>query len=410
MKMEYEQNLIAEKSKDNYFQALKFLDEGKLAYAKRHLKIAQEYGYKEKSVYLHLGIINKYRNNFENALDEFRKISGESEEQLWASYYTAGIFLILGNRKAALENYKMVLKDSKSFILTSLTLVELEKMKIFSNKVFSKLIAFGLQKIDTNKDSFQDRRAVALIKILQNDYSSAFIKLRNLIKEQPSNGELYRDMAYLRIKKNDNKLAVIALKKGLKILTLDYEMHTWLAKVYTKLDKLDDAIAILKIVVSFKSQNSSTYINLGNLYIKSGKRVAAIKSYKTILEKKPDYFPALANLATLYHESGELSIAKSYYEKATELMPENVTVLFNLGNLFYQIGDYFTSIKLFKMCLKIKPNFSIAAKNLEFVNMARICFPDEAPDENFGNPSQYYWIGVGSVLVMIFYSVLQGWF
>ncbi len=409
MKLEYEQNLITEKSKSNYFQALMFLDEGRLAYAKRHLKIAQEYGYNEKAIYLHLGIIEKYKNRFDSALNYFRQIDG-GEEIFWASYYIATILQILGNRKAALENYKMILKDSQSYPLIVLTLVELDKMNTFSHKVFSKLMAFGLQKVSINNDTFQNRRASILISVLQKDYSNAFIQLRNMIKEKPLNGELYRDMAYLRIQKEDYKLAVIALQKGLKVLSLDYEMHAMLAKVFFLLKKSDDAIIILKKMVSFENQNYSTFINLGNLLKKNGKRVAAIKSYKKILAKKDNYFPVLLNLAILYHESGELAIAKSYYEKANSIMPENITVLYNLGNLFYQIGDHFTSIKLFKRCLQINPNFMRAFNNLKFVNMARICFPDESPDENFGSPKQYYWIGVGSIVVMIFYTVLQGWF
>jgi len=204
-------------------------------------------------------------------------------------------------------------------------------------------------------------------------------------------------------------LAIFSIQKGLSYLKKDREMQWLLARSYFMIDRLEKAAAVLKGMLRSNNASPAVYVNLGHILVRQGKQVAAIRMYRNALLIRKEYFPALFSLATLFHQTGSLDIAEEYYQSAVSALEDNPYVHYNMGLLFYETGDYILSIASFKKCLEIKPGFKAAENNLRFVSNARICFPNEGPEEEIGKINHYYWIGFGSAIVLVLFTIFQGW-
>jgi tetratricopeptide (TPR) repeat protein len=124
---------------------------------------------------------------------------------------------------------------------------------------------------------------------------------------------------------------------------------------------------------------------------------------------RPEYLPALFNLGCLYHESGSLEQARACYLSAREAAPEYPYTFYNLGLLYYEEGDYINACRSLRRCLELKPGFTAARRSLRFVLLARTCYPNEGPEEGIGRVDKYYWIGVGSAVSVLVFTMMMGW-
>ncbi|GEM_PF-5305873 len=328
-----------------------------------------------------------------------------------AYYYIANNYRLQGNLKAALENYRLVLKGSQDILYRALTLREIEQMHMLENLQFSRLVALCSREIDS-EDSYatlSERRGYAILAMLRGDTHGAFIRLRNLQRDWPDTAEIYRDFAMLHIRDGEWLRAIIDLKKGCRLYPGDYEMHVELARCLHRVGRLEEALAVLRSMKGDALLNPAIFVNMGNIHIRQGRSVGAIRAFRKALELRDDYIPALFNLGTVYHQAGSLDLAEQYYRRILTIESHHAWAMYNLALLYYESGDYATAVRMLKRCHDDNPGFEPAMRNLRFINLARVCFPNEGPEELKTRTEHAWWIGAASLGIVVIFSILKGW-
>lgn len=404
-----EKELYDRKSREHYALALNYLERGRLRRARRHFRMAQGFGFNSEQVLYQLGLIRKYQSRMDSAMEVFNILLSNTESPAPVYLQVGSIYRILGTRKAALENYRLALKKQGDYLTRTLALREVDNLGILNKADFLRLIELSLGKAGNSEESVEGKRADAILTFLRDDSRSAFLKLRALIHAHPDHAELYRDLAWLHFKKHNYKLAVRALLKAQARLPRDQEIGYLLGHALFRLGAYPESRKALRDLARCAKRNPALFVNLGNIHVRNGHNVSAIKAYKRALVEKDDYFPALFNLATLYHETGEPETALRYYEQAREVLPDNHYVHYNLGILYYETGDHLAAYRAYGTCLEIRPDFKPAERNLKFVMLAKVCYPEAGPEEKLNRWKRYYWLGFSSVLVVILFTILRGW-
>lgn len=329
-----------------------------------------------------------------------------------AYYYIANDYRLQGNCSAALENYRLVLKGTENILYRALTLREIEQMRMLDQQQFARLVALCSRDMDS-EDSYctlSERRGFAIITMLKGDWQGAFLRLRALQRESPTTAEIYYDFAMLHIRNGSWQRAARELKKGCRLYTGDYEMHSALARCLHRVGRLEEALTVLRAMKGDALANPALHVNIGNIQIRLGRSVGGIRAFRKALELKDEYIPALFNLATVYHQAGSLDLAEQYYRKILTLDSRHAWSMYNLALLYYESGDYATAVRMLKRCHDENPSFKQAMRNLRFINLARVCFPNEGPEEIKSRNEHAWWIGAASIGIVVIFSLIKGWF
>ena len=329
-----------------------------------------------------------------------------------AHYYIANDYRLQGNPSAALENYRLVLKGTEDILYRALTLREIEQMRMLEPQQFARLVALCCRDMDS-EDSYctlSERRGYAIITMLRGDWHGAFLRLRALQRESPGTAGIYCDFAMLHIRNGAWMRAALELKKGCRLYPGDYEMHSELARCLHRVGRLEEALEVLRSMKGDALGNPAVHVNMGNIHIRLGRSVGAIRAFRRALELKDEYIPALFNLATVYHQAGSLDFAEQYYRKILTLDSRHAWSMYNLALLYYESGDYATAVRMLKRCHDENPSFQQAMRNLRFINLARVCFPNEGPEEIKSRNEHAWWIGAASIGMVVIFSIVKGWF
>ncbi|MCK4906392.1 MAG: tetratricopeptide repeat protein [Spirochaetes bacterium] len=396
------------KAKEHFNSAVSLINNGKLTRAHRQLQIAEEFGYSKKDTMMYFGLIKNYENKLKDALDFFNKAKEESGKNCEIHYYLGHIYKDIGKEDLAVENYKVILRESKNILLKALSLREIRSFRKVNPESFQKLILLCLRNFTKKKLTFLDKRAFAIIELLKGNVNKSFYLTRELIKKNGNYIELFRDFSSLLLKMKNYSMAVSVLKGGLRKIPRDREMIWDLAKVLFKMKNYSESLNILLSFEAAGFKCPEMYYNISCIHLKNGHNVAAIKALKKSINLDQKYFPSLFNLAVIYHESGNLDIAQEFYEKAYISEPENYELLYNLGMLFFEIGDFSSSIRMLNKCFKINPDFKKAKENLFFVTMAKLCFPGEGPEEKKHMRKRYYILGGLAFSVVMLFTIFKG--
>jgi len=103
-----------------------------------------------------------------------------------------------------------------------------------------------------------------------------------------------------------------------------------------------------------------------SVYYTMNEQKAQAKEYlRTAIELDGDFTDAKYNYAFLMHIDNQLAEAEKWYRNILESEPSDVKTLNNLASILIDRGEVNEAKKLLEKCIKIKPDFEIAQKNIE---------------------------------------------
>lgn len=403
--------IYSKKSEKHLSLAVSCFEQGRLKNAKRNFVMAAEYGAPEELIQQYLGQIYRLADRPEEAIEHFNRLLYKQEDNPAVHYQMAIIYRTLGNRRAALENYRAVIRLTGDTLLRALTVRDLFQLKGFPEKSKYRMVELTLadERLTVSSNSFDQDRGRAIILMLKGQYREAFLIFRDLLLHAPEYAELYRDLSYLHMYNENYRLAAFTLNKALMLLNKDRELQWLLAWVSWKNEQYKKSAVILKKMSGSGNKNPAVLVNLGNVQILSGRNVSAIRSYRQALLVKKDYFPALFNLACLYHQSGTLDRALALYHQALSIAPDNAAVLYNIGLLFFESGDLSDSVRYLRRCHQLKSHFTPAKQALKYIQITKRCYPDGGIDERVNSKRTLYLAGFGSLMAAGVFVLLKGW-
>lgn len=403
--------IYSKKSETHLRMAVRCLEQGRLHNAKRNFDIAAEYGAPEEIVQEYYGQVLRLQDKLEQAMEVYNRLLYKKESNPTVHYQMATIYRTLGNRRAALENYRAVLRLTNDTLLRALTVRDIFQLKGFPEKTMERMIELTLaeEKLQKCPEPFDQMRGTAVILMLKKRYRESFLLFRDLLMQAPEYAELYRDLSLLHIENGNYRLAAFTLRKALMLLKKDRELQWLSAWTFWKIGNYAQCAAVLRRMSGHGNRNAAVLVNLGNVQQLAGHKVSAIRSYRQALLVKKDYFPALFNLACLYHETGTLDRALALYREALDQAPDNASVLYNMGLLFFESGDLNESVRLLRRCVQLRPGFEPAQQALGYIRITRRCYPDDGPEETIHSRNAVYWAGLGTAMAAGALILLKGW-
>ena len=190
---------------------------------------------------------------------------------------------LLGNTKAAVENYK-------------------------------KAIALG------NRNPAVIRR-VAQIYAGSGQFLEAGEMLEKLREQTGSFGDLDKVAAQVALAQHDSGRALDIAQKAVAKDSKDYRDHLWLGQVLWAAGKMPEAQAELRLAASLKPDSAEPVVALVQFFVSTGDKGQA----KTTLEeaeknKSIPHEPGLLPLAPCHELVGEIDKARELYEEASEVL------------------------------------------------------------------------------------------
>jgi tetratricopeptide (TPR) repeat protein len=162
----------------------------------------------------------------------------------------------------------------------------------------------------------------ALSYLHNNNYASANLLLKQIVRTNPKHSEALRLMAVIATKQGNHQLA---------------------------LEIIDRSIAADK-------KNGIAYSNKGNILSSLGEFQEAIKLYELAIKYCPSYAEAHSNLGNTFQSISDVDSAIVCYKKAIQLDSNNATFFSNLGNAYLKLELYEAAYSAFSSGFNLDPD------------------------------------------------------
>lgn len=304
-------------------------------------------------LYLLLGSIYADQEDYQQAIDNFKRCLHIDPEFYKASSALASVYQNSGQEQAALAEFLSLAKSKPSAM------------------VHNVIGALYFEKQDVARSIQHFKKALEL----ERAYQPA---KRNLLKVYVSRGrELVNAEMY--------QAAIEFLLDGIEFFPDKPELRTVLGSAYAGAKQFQEAIGeytkVLRINPGFataRSNMASSYNNQGVKYARSGMWDAAIESYTQALRMTPDMAEAKGNLSAAYwNQASELSSAErnqeaiKAYQRFLEYDPNSKEAHNNIGTAYFRMNNYGAAINAFENALRTDPRDKGLRDNLVIAHHKR---------------------------------------
>ncbi len=166
---------------------------------------------------------------------------------------------------------------------------------------------------------------------LKNDFTGAAEKIREAVKNDPSNAELWATWGNMEFQLGNNDDAIDKYKEASKLDPEKADYHTYLAIAYLKGDSIEQFENSLETALNIDPEHIDSLRLLGDLCFQNNKKKNAAESYFKVLSVNPDNADVLMRLGSCLYEFREIDVAKDCYERVLNLDPSNDMALDNLA-------------------------------------------------------------------------------
>ena len=153
-----------------------------------------------------------------------------------------------------------------------------------------------------------------------------------------------------------------------EIMLSENEFIQRVAYKYAK-QNFDGAYPELKKNLKIFPDSPDLHYYFGIYYSTKGKIDEAKQHFFNAMELDPEFVEAKYNYAFIFQSEGKMEMAKKIYEQILE-QKEEVKTLNNLAVIYEQEKSLEEAKVLLKKALELNPNFELAKKNLERINLA----------------------------------------
>lgn len=312
----------------------------------------------------YLGKVLMQSGNFNLAEDNFRKAVVLRPNFLEAREHLAWVLEKLGDDKAALNEYQMILRLSPDNARVREHLVQAypegntprtpgtPEFKLEDSGAHVKLgvmyyeQALYLKSLDefrlivAKENTFTFHLLIAKVYELLGRFDKSIQEMEVLRKEQPRSVDILLQMALFYSMNNQTEEAMRMIREAVQLEPENDQLHHSLALAHISLHQDEKAVQSLKRAIELNNKRDSYYFELGSLQERLGNLDEAIRNMKRVIELNPEHSNAHNFLGYIYSLRGtNLSEAVDHLEKALAIQPQNGYFLDSLGWIYFKKGE-----------------------------------------------------------------------
>jgi tetratricopeptide (TPR) repeat protein len=204
------------------------------------------------------------------------------------------------------------------------------------------------------------------VDMAEKNYADAEQKLNTLVKDQPQNPLVYRQLGLYYETRGRNVDAEKALSRSLELLPDSEDILRQLTMLDLRSKQADKAIQRINAVPD-ANKKAFHYELLGMAYSQAGKPQDSERSYKKALELEPGRSSSDAFLFSDYIKNGRTDDALKQLDEVLKKNPSNAQALAVKGQIYQSQEKIDDAKRTYQDALKVDPNLDIAANNLAYI-------------------------------------------
>jgi Flp pilus assembly protein TadD len=191
------------------------------------------------------------------------------------------------------------------------------------------------------------------------DYNNAIICYQRTLAINPTDLKTFYNLSLIYNFKGSLPDAEQAATKGLGLDAKDAELHASLGNILADEDKDDKAMEHYKTALELRPRDAVTRFNKGALHFKRREFKEAEVEYRAVLTLAPKDMEAAENLSAIYILENRLADAEKLNRWVVQNAPKNEDTLenayFNLGIILDRQEKIAGALDMYKLALQVAP-------------------------------------------------------
>jgi len=294
--------------------------------------------------------------------EELKKIVQDAPESAEAHYYLGQAYLQNGDGQHALAEFEEALRQNPNSVPTLHAAAEL----LLRANSLDAAGDYAQRCIRLQPNSPSERLLLGNILVRKGDTKGAIDQLENATQLAPKdeNARVVLAQAYTSAK--DYKHAESELDTALSASPKSTFVLGSVADYWISRGQASKAVEQAKKFLATDPQNAQAKAILGSSLLSAKAYPEAQAALEQSIQAKPD-FQAYILLGKLHTLKGEPESAIGAYTRAIDMQPRYAPLYAAVGNIYLEKKDFPNAQKYFEQCLKIDPDFAVAASNLAWI-------------------------------------------
>ena len=194
----------------------------------------------------------------------------------------------------------------------------------------------------------------------------------NALHLDPTNEEIYRNLAKSFFKLNEDDKAIEAFNKSIEIKANNADAIFGIGLVYLKKKKFKESIINFNLAINYNKNFFQAYYNLAIAQNYIGNLLESQNNYIEAIKINKNYYQALNNLGSILIRVKKVGEAIKVLEKALEIKPNYLEALINIGVAYLDVKKFDIALKSFNTVIEIDPD-NVKAITQKIYLMRKIC-------------------------------------
>ena len=202
--------------------------------------------------------------------------------------------------------------------------------------------------------------------MIVQDAEESFKYLNDALRLDPYNAAAYRTKGFNYKYLGDTANAVSSFQTAVEQDPNDYDSYMQLGLFYTEIGH-EIAVDYFNNAIEARPEKLESYYAKGMHYQNTGEPRKALNVYEEIITKNEQFFNAYYNMGYIHLEMYlKYDSAAYFFNKAIEMgPPKYIDAIYNKGLSYERAGDLTKAEEHYRECLKINPQYDLAALGLE---------------------------------------------
>jgi len=172
--------------------------------------------------------------------------------------------------------------------------------------------------------------------------------------------EFLLSQAIQYIHSNNYQSAILLLRQILRVKPRHVQVLRMMAVAYAQQNLNAEALEFINEAIDLDSRNGIAYSNKGNILHNLGRNLEAVDAYHRAIQLAPDYAEAYGNLGNVQQNLNDFNGALKSYQIAIAKDQLNPDFFCNLGNCFSAINRDYESHHAYIKAIELQPNHADA--------------------------------------------------
>ncbi len=234
--------------------------------------------------WFNIGLVHTSTEHYEQALDAFRQAVKQNPEYEQAWNNLAEVHIQLEQYDLAIEALQQAIATNPEYSMAWFNLGV-----VYTNKNETENAIDALQKaVDIKPGFFSAQRSLAEHFVALEEYESAEILYREILKTQPHRKRMWHDLGITLRKQNNTDEAIQAFEKAIDLDEQYFRSFTQLARIFYQKKQYDKAKKYLEKTLNIRPQNTKARYLLAKTLFQQQQYSAALRAANQVLALRSD--------------------------------------------------------------------------------------------------------------------------